>query len=386
MKVFNTFFKITKKNIGTIIMYIAISVFITTVTAQQSPNNDYESFEDTSINLAVIDRDHSTTSQGIQSYLGSTNRLVELKDDMEVFQDELFYRNIYLIIIIPENFEADLIAGKEVTVQSIEVPGAYSSIYVGIQLEQYLNTLKNYLTLDIDPTTALLKTSELMSQQVDVTLQTKETAVTEVKDYYRFYNFMPYAIIAIMTSILGTVLLVFNQEDLRRRTICSAVSLKSRNTQLALGCCILAVGILSVLTIIPIVIYGTECFTDPNFIYLILNSVAMMLVATAVGFFVGTISKKTEHIGIWSTGLSLGLNFLGGIFVPLSYMPEKVINISKFIPTYWYSTTSTILSGNSIIKGDNLKDVLFGILIQCAFAIVIFGITLIVSRQKSQHT
>lgn len=384
MKVYSTFFKIIKKNIGTVIMYIAIFVFVSLLTASFGSTPSVTSFEASKTSMAVIDRDHTTTSQGIYDYLSKTQQLIDLEDDIEVFQDELYYRNVNLIIIIPENMEADLIAGKEIHIESIEEPNSQSGIYIELQLEQYLSILKNYLNLGVTPTEALTKTNDLMSKQTAVSVQVSENAVISTPKYYNYFALMPYALTGIMVSILGMVLLAFNQEDIKRRTICSSFSLKKRNLSLVLGCLTFAIGILLVLLILPLLIYGTDMLSSSVYIFFVLNALAMMIFSASLGFLIGLISKTVDHVGAYGTTFSLGLNFLGGVFVPLSVMPKSVINVSKFFPTYWYSLTSTILAENSKITGKNLNDVIYNILIQVGFAVVIMGVALVFSRRKNQ--
>ncbi|MDD5935334.1 MAG: ABC transporter permease [Clostridiales bacterium] len=384
MKVYSTFMKIVKKNLGTIFMYIGIFVAVSLVSASFGVQPSVGSFEASKISMAVIDRDHTATSQGIYDYLDQTQKLKNLDDDKEVFQDELFYRNVHLIIIIPENFETDLTAGKDIHLESIVVPNSTDGIYVKLQLEQYLSTLKNYLTLGINPQEALQKTNDLMSQQTPVSIQASETAVDSVPKYYNYFALMPYALMGIMVSVLAMVLLAFNEEDLRKRTICSSYPLRKRNLSLSLGSLTIAVAVMLILLILPLLMYGTDMLHDNNYIYLILNAVVMMLFSTSLGFLIGLISKKVEHVAVFSTTFALGLNFLGGIFVPLSIMPKAVINISKFFPTYWYSINSGILSQNNKLIGQNLTDVNFGILIQLAFTVALFGVALVISHRRNQ--
>ncbi len=54
--------------------------------------------------MAVIDRDGSSLSKGLSEYLGNYQDLVDIEDDPAVIQEELFYRNVYYVVIIPENF------------------------------------------------------------------------------------------------------------------------------------------------------------------------------------------------------------------------------------------------------------------------------------------
>lgn len=385
MKVFSTFFKITYKYKFTFILYVFIFILISSLTANYNKESQIESFESSKVLMAVIDRDHSVTSQGLYEYLNDIHDLVELEDSKEVFQDELFYRNVSYILIIPENFENDLIAGREVHCENIEVPNSISGLYVNMQLEQFLKFLKNNLILGIKPQEALTKTISLINQSTPVSIDIKETTATNVPSYYNFFANMPYPLVAILIGTLGIILLVFNQEDLRRRTVCSALPLRKRNYHLTLASLVVSLGILFVLILLAFILYGTDMLSNPIYKYLVLNSFAFLIVSMSLGFLAGTISTKEEHVSIYSTSVSLFLNFLGGVFVPLSIMPEKVIFFSRLLPTYWYMQVIDNVKKNRILEGKSFDNVMYSIGIQFIFAAVIFGISLVISRNKAQH-
>lgn len=385
MKVFNTFFKITKKNIGTLFIYLVIFFGVSILNAMFGNNNQVESFESAKITMAVIDRDQSTSSQGIRNYLSQNHYLKELKDDKEVFQDELYNNNVSYILIIPKNFQQDLIAGKEVKCENIQTPNSFSGMYVNMQLEQYLKLLKNYLSLDVDPEIAVEQTLSLTSQNTQVSMRVKETTAHEVPPYYAFFALMPYPLAAILISMLGVILLIFNKEDLKKRMICSSLTLRKRNFQLALASLLISFIVLLLLIVLPLVIYGTGMFANPIYKYLVLNSFAFLFVAMSLGFLAGTLSKTDEHVAMYSTSFSMLLCFLGGVFVPLSLMPEKVIYFSKLLPSYWYTQGIEIMQKNRIIVGETYHNLMCNIGIQFLFAIVIFGISLVISRQRAQE-
>ena len=67
-----------------------------------------------------------------------------LEDSREKLQEELFYRNVEYIVVIPENFyESCMVNGESISVT--KVPGSYSAYYVDQQLENCLNTMRTYL-------------------------------------------------------------------------------------------------------------------------------------------------------------------------------------------------------------------------------------------------
>ena len=74
-----------------------------------------------------------------------------------------------------------------------------------------------------------------------------------------------------------------------------------------------------------------------------LNSFSCMLVALALGYFTGMISENAVALNGINNVLSLGLCFLGGVFVPLEMLGNGIVSIAQFLPTYWYSRINGIL-------------------------------------------
>lgn len=385
MKVFSTFFKIAKKNIGTIIMFTTFSILISSLTSQFKEKDDIEQFKATRLDIAVIDRDASKTSKGITDYIASSNSLISIKDDTSEFQDKLYYRKVDSIVILPKGLEEDLIAGKELSIQSIEIPNSYSGIFFRMELNSYMNLLKNYLNTGFSPEEALTKTNETKSIHTNVTLTQSENIVKNCPAFYNYFIYLPYAIVGILVAVIGIILLAFNKSDLKKRMTCSSMPLRQKNLQLTLGCMAFAAVITIILLIPPIILYGVDIIADPNFIYLFLNQIAMTITGIALAFLVGMISKTPNHISIASTTLSLALNFLGGIFVPLFLLPSSMIKFCKFIPTYWYSLNMDLISTHKNIVDNELTTFIQNLSIQLLFAVVLFGIALVVSRQSREN-
>ena len=384
MKVFNTFVKIAKKNKFTVLLYIIIFLVIATFATGSGDQTQITSFTPERLPIAVIDRDLSQTSIALRDYLGKIHSLVDVKDDKEVFQDELYYRNVSNILIIPENFEQELIAGNHISLESIEVPNSMYSIYLNMQLEQILNTLKVYLSCGVNANEAMSHTIELVSKETPVNIQVQANSLEKAPDYSFFYQYMSYVLLAVIASTLGMILLAFNSEDLRKRTICSALPLKKRNAQLTLACAVTSIFIWIILNIVPFILYQDAMLKGSTYGYYLINTFTFLLISISMGFLIGTIGKTEDHVTIYSTTLPLVLSFLGGVFVPLSIMSEKVLYFCRFIPTYWYVTNNTMLGKTLKLSAADQKEFWFGILIQVCFAVVIFGITLIVTKRKNE--
>lgn len=89
MLVFNTFFKIMRKHLGSIMIYFIIFAIISIITTNMAKSDTQDtSFTDSKIDIAVIDQDHSDLSQALYQYLDDTQNIVEIKNDRDKMADE----------------------------------------------------------------------------------------------------------------------------------------------------------------------------------------------------------------------------------------------------------------------------------------------------------
>ncbi|WP_291634893.1 hypothetical protein [Clostridium sp.] len=63
-------------------------------------------------------------------------------------------------------------------------------------------------------------------------------------------------------------------------------------------------------------------------------------------------------------------------------MSDKALAIASFTPTYWYVKANNVIGSLSSFSFDNLSEVFTYMLIELGFAIDIFSVALVVSKQK----
>lgn len=384
MIVFNTFLKLLKKNKWSIIINLVVFLGIASFAVRSGSPEDQINFKDIKLKLAVIDRDHSTTSTELKNCIGELHELTELEDDTTVFQDELYFNNVYEIIIIPAGFEEGLLSGNDVPLETLEAPDAGVTTLSSIQFDQIMRFFKTYLALGYEPTEAMTKTKDIMQTNASVTIQLDNHSLEQAPSYNYYFQYLPYPMVAILVSCISLILIIFNEKDLKNRTVCASFSLKKRNFELSLANIMVAIVIWIILMIFPFLLYGTDMINSGVYGYYLLNSFAFLIVSFSISYLVGIFSKSEEAVSVFSTSVSLGLCFLGGVFVPLSVMSKQVLYFSKFLPSYWYVKTNEIIGKNTKLVGNDLKEVFYGVLIQICFAIAIFGISLVITKRKTQ--
>lgn len=380
MPVFKCFLKIMNKNKGMLIMYMAIFVGLSLILTNANATRAESLYKDTALPIAVIDRDESELSKALSAYLDERHSIAELPDEEEALQDALFNRDVTYILFVPEGFEADFIKDAEsASLENVKLPDSASGVYLDNQIDRYISTLKTYLWADYTLTDALANTSTDLKVDTDVVIAggTEES----VSGVVYYFHIMPYILLSIISSVLGPMLIAFNKEALLRRTESSSLKLLERNTQIALGCAVSSLLMWGILIVTGFVMYREEMFTSVSALRIV-NSLVFLVVSTCIGFLIGQLTKNTNALSAVTNVVGLGMSFLCGIFVSQNLLGEGVLTVAKFLPAYWYIRNNDLLTSTAGLNTSDMSIYGEGILIQLGFALAIFAVALVVSRQK----
>lgn len=383
MPVFKTFLKIVWKNKGTIVLYLSIFLGISISITKFTPKTTEVFYSDAAEPIAVIDNDNSSTSRGLIDFLGSTQQIKNINTDIDSIQDALYFRDITYLLTIPENFEQTLLSGTIPELQTTSVPNSYSGIYISMEIEQYVSYLRIYLSSGIEPEEALSKVKEIMNTKAKVALVNNGKALSGAWKFMYFYQYVPYMLLGILVQLIGVIFLSFNKEEIRKRTLCSSTTLRSRNFQLFLGCIVLGLGILVIVVSISLGLYKHELPQSGVFPWLLLNSLAFLVVSISLGFLVGSIVKNDNQLAALATSIAMIFSFLGGIFIPQELMSGSIKEISRFFPTYWYITINKVLGFAQHEAVLDTHTLIRDMGIQLAFAFAFFSLALAVTKKRS---
>ncbi len=386
MQAFNSYLKILKKNIGGVIIYLIIFMIVTILFSNFGGDTVENNFSMKKLNIAVIDRDNTQLSKGFKDYLGTIHNIVDVKDDVESLQDNLYYRNVSYILYISKGYEDKLSNGNlDNLVENVKVPNSFEGIFADQQVDQYFKTISSYLKSGYEPEKALTLTKGSLEKAIDVTVVDTGVATIEQQadKMFFFFQYLAYVLICVSMVGLGPILLTFSKPDLKKRIDVSALSLKSKNRQLITFSFFFTIAIWFAFILLAFVMNGTKIFSTAGLLCM-LNSFIFSLICLSITYLVSLLIKSKNAISIISNVLGLGMSFLCGIFVPQSVMSEKVLSISRILPGYWYMDAHNILvnyDGSASQVSRILAD--FGILF--GFAVVILAVSLVVSKVKQEN-
>lgn len=384
MQVYKAFFKVIYKNLSQIMIYVVVFILLAVLLSKTYTNPVSANFTETKVNIVFINHDEdSKLVEGLKNYLTKNTNLVDIPDDTKKLQDALFFRQVEYIVKVPKGFTEGLLSGKALQLQKTTVPGSTSGIYLDSLINKYLNTAKTYTTniVNLSQEQLIDYIDKDLVQKTEVKLNSSPSEVSNNEKCAYYFNYIAYSLFAILILGVCSVMMVFNNTDLKKRNLCSPLKLRSMNFQMILGNFSFAILAWFTMIFTSFIIYGSYMFTVKG-LMLLLNSFIFTLAALSISFLIGNVIKSKGAMSAAANVFSLGTCFISGVFVPQALLGKKVLTIASFTPTYWYVKSNTIIASMVNFNIKNLEPIFLNMLIVLGFAVAVLAVTLVVIKQK----
>lgn len=366
MQVFNTFFKIAKKQLPSALIYVGIFIGIC-VMMGASVREGMSTYSVKSCHLVVVDRDNSEASAMLIKYLSGIHD-VDADSDYtdEQIQDYLFFQRIDYVLYIEKGYETT----GELT--NVKRPGSSVGTYIDNQIDMYEGNMRALTNGGYSLEAAYDLTIKAASAEGLVTLMTGDN---ETPPIYNCLTYLPFVIISVMFFVLAPVLVAFNRKDVNARLNVSPITSGSKNVQIALGQIIVSIIVWAAFIAFVCIYYGTGDVSG-KLPLIMLNCMGMVVVSASMAGIAGNLQLSGNLLSIIANVTSLGMCFLGGVFVPTEFFSKGMLAVAKFMPTYWYIDTN-----DKIFGGGSIGDIAGGLGIELLFALAFFMVAIVVSKR-----
>lgn len=365
------------------IMYLAIFLSICLIIQKMLLPETDQTFEQQSLNIAVIDRDGGELAEGLSDYLQTWHTIKDIPDDKSILQDRLFYREIYYIVTIPEDFEENYLTG-DASLAVTKVPGSTSGYYVDQQIDTFLSDVRVMTAGGFPLSEAIACVQKNAEVSSEVTLFDKNGYGSQTPDHAFMYQYMPYIILSILCYTLSYIMIAFGNPEVRKRMLVSSVSARSMNLQLILGYSVIGLAVWGICSLMPILLYRESFLSDPHLSCYLVNSLLLTLVGLSIAFLIGSLVHSVEIVSAVVNVVTLGMAFSCGVFVPLDIVGKGLKTVAHFLPVYWYEINNTLISGNRSFSSAQTARLYTGYAIQLLFAAAFIGITLVIRHSRRQ--
>lgn len=385
MQVYKAYFKIIKKNIGQLSIYLIIFLLFAIIFGKVSTSPKDTDFESTKVNISIINKDeNSKFISGLRDYLKENANIVDVGTSKEDLQDALFFREAEYIITIPKGFTKEILKGnKDINIEKTVIPNSTSEIYMDNLINRYLNTVKMYTsTIDnISQAKLVSNVNKDLSHTTDVKIKTYDNDYSNNASCANYYNFFAYSMFAVLILGISLVMISFNNKDLKRRNLASSLSMKNMNIQMVFANITYAVVVWFVMIIASFIMFKNYMFTI-NGLLSLLNSFVFTLAALSISILISNLVTSRNALSAVVNVIALGSCFISGVFVPQQYLGDTVLSIAKFNPTYWYVKANDDIAILVNYSNENMRPIFMSMIIVLGFALAVYAVTLVVIKQK----
>lgn len=378
MIVFKTILKILNKLKGLIILY---TIMLISVTLVNQTSGNVDSFEEVKPSVIIVNNDKS--KNGVTNhFIKYLENHMEVKDidigNEEKIDDALFYRDVSLVVYIPDGFGDDLLDSKDVSVE-YKISGDKGSSYGKMLVQNYFDSFNIYNNY-YDGDELFDRLDNALNLDVNVEVKSK-VDTNSLSRMARFFNFLNYAILAGCVYSISIILASLKSENVRKRTIVSSYDYKKYNRIVLGACSIVIIGMWLLYMIIALIIFK-DLFISMNGLWYVINSFVFSLCSLCIGFLIGNITQNKGAISGIVNVVSLGSSFLCGCFVPFEFMPDYVIKIAHIFPTYYFVINNEALKVMDNFSLSSVSPLILNMGIVLIFGVCFVIITNYVSKKK----
>lgn len=391
MQAFKCALRIIRGNLVFLLVYIVGLSFMGVFMAQGFSFGDVETtMEEDRPNFAVVDRDDSALSEGLERFLEQRGYSVSIDDSKMAFQDAVAKGQTDYVLIVPEGYEAGFrsaaIAGEEIpTMEVIYSFYAADGALVDEAVNAYLSCVRTLIVADPGSSMEAIASDALnaMDQRVDIQVIQTNGSISEADRFVFYLQWSTYTLFAGIVVSIGLLISTMNRADVRRRNLASPLSYASYNAQLALACAVIAtaaclwtffLGVISMPA-------SVESISLEGLVMCFLSILSFSFMALAFGFMIGQFGASTILCNALGNIFGMAISFMGGAWISFDLLSPEVVAIAHWLPGYWYTDACQLASH---ITPGNTGAILVDIVVLLLFALAFLSVGFIAARKRLQ--
>lgn len=345
------FIKIAQKNKTMIIVYIAILIVFTTLTA-----GTYEdTYSKTALNIGIVKKEESHFGNSLIEHLERENN-VYYYDSQELAKLDLYIRFIDGIVEIPVDSEKRLLETNDPVLNIFTDSSNSQNIFLHRIIHKYPLYYKAMIhagQLDVQ------KLSTALDEKTEVIFSTNQNIAE--KKFHGFANVYGFIIMMILLKLLGDLSISFNKKDIQIRNRISPKSNVRLKGEISLAQMIIAILVFVLVTGFVLLVFFPEVLKSRSLAFYLLILFVWTMVVALLSSLINQLSKTRALNTMISNTLPLIIMFLSGSSLPIEFMPSFVQRIARFSPLFYYNKViMNISEGNFNISDELLIIIAFG--------------------------
>ncbi len=332
-------------------------------------------FEVKRARMYVVDQDGSTMSRAVIDRLAASGRFdpTEASASVERGQDALMRRNVEIIVVIPADFERDLVRERRGAVQLLL--NAEDGATAGVTSAYAREILSRYaaeIDAELAPTIAHARSgAERAPQRGQPQVEIRSRGWYNAELDYRYY--MVPGILVQLITVVGTLLTAMNivrekeagtLDQLNVTPISRGVFIAAKLIPLwSIAMVVLGIGLLVAHVVFGVPVHGP--------LPLIFVAAGLYLIAAlGIGLWVSAVTETQQQAMFVNFSILMIYLLMSGLFTPVSSMPPWAQRVAEFNPMMHF----IMLMRNVMLKGAGFADVIRQLAVLATAGVVVLTV------------
>lgn len=336
-------------------------------------------------NIEIKDEKSNITKHFLK-YLYSKTIVSEFDQEGEelksILENALYLDQISMIIEIPENFRADILAGK--TPEIITNSNSFSSADLAkLIIDKYMRNIDLLNDGQIDEISLIDSIDKIVYSEVETkAFSSNQNAQMEKAKFV--FSFAGYSIVSAVLTIDLIILYYYNLPPVKKRIDISKEKPYVHKIKVFISMCLVTAMIILAYILANYLFVNINITTSLKGLLFGLNSfifgISIMSLAYLLSHFIKTIGGAS---GI-TVVIALSFSFLAGAFVPRELLPDVTVKISKFLPSYYYVDNVIQIASAEKINSSTLNLIYKNLGFICIFTVIFLILGFICSKIKKR--
>lgn len=321
------------------------------------------------VSIGILDRDGGSLSGRVIEEAGRFGSVTPLETDEA---DEALLEGQDIVLTIPDGFTEDLFAGDIPRLSFSATEGSDAAL-IEQALNSHLSRERQLLAASEFDEGRFLELAE--AETMNGYTLSSEPFQESVGTTARTQAFLGLLSFVMMSAFLQFIpLFVADDRDelIYSRLFAAPVTPRRYVGSLFLSFC--AVGLIYVLMLLVFsaVIYRQDIIAHLPVLTLLFT--VYLFVCLAIGSLIAVLATNRDKANIWQTSVTMAAAITGGAFISLTWLPESLQLVGRFLPTYWFN------SGVADMYDDRFPTL--SVLVMVGMALIVFAATVFALKKR----
>lgn len=344
--------------------------------------------------VVVFDHDQSDLSKALTDYLEENNVVAEVEEDEQKINDAIFGGQLDYALVIPEGFQEKMDQGVLMDTPTYVGVSESSTKVVDTQINTFLAIYDNYRLNfggkleDKDRNWILEEMKVVMESEVEGSIAVSDELdnAKETMIFLTFLRLLPYPLVSLGFSIIGTTVTSLEKAKMKRRDLISGYPESKRTLQMFLAAFVCMLVIWFLLVASGAALNGINPFASKAMRLLVATSFTHVLATSSLVLLFAHLFPTKAAMSFLSTLLSLMVSFSTGVFVPRSFVWKPLLELSKVTPSYWDISNISELIGEGLSSNSyDMGAFRFNIMVMALMAVVGLLVTMVIRKSRNQE-